>query len=137
MASINPISEFLVRVCCPCLVLQILTQFQTKIGQKPYPFSDLTSKIPTRLQTWYIALYHIEWLKMKRDTLVVRIKNHSQDNPFSDQNSSKAIPFGVAHTYIAKWLPIVWGFIKQLFDNMPLKEQAILHMKELFPVRNP
>ena len=35
-------SEFLVGVCCP--VLQILTQFQTKIFHFQHPFSDLASK---------------------------------------------------------------------------------------------
>ena len=41
-----PSSEFLEGMRHP--VLQIMTQFQSKIGQKPYPFSDLT----TRFQTW-------------------------------------------------------------------------------------
>ena len=41
-------SEFLVGVCSP--VLQILTQFQTKIFYFPHPFSDLASKIHTRFQ---------------------------------------------------------------------------------------
>ena len=35
-------------VCCP--VLQILTQFQTKTGNFPHPFSDHTSKIHTHFQ---------------------------------------------------------------------------------------
>ena len=33
-------------------VLQILTLFQTKKCDFPYPFSDLTSKIHARFQTW-------------------------------------------------------------------------------------
>ena len=42
--------EFLVGVCRPHL--QIQTQFQTKKCHFPHPFSDLTSKIHTRFQTW-------------------------------------------------------------------------------------
>ena len=40
----------LVGVCRP--VLQILTLFQTKKCNFPHPFSDQTSKIHTRFQTW-------------------------------------------------------------------------------------
>ena len=46
-------SEFLVGVCRP--VLQILTQFQTKIFHLPHPFSDLASKIHTRFQTFVVS----------------------------------------------------------------------------------
>ena len=46
-------SEFLVGVCRP--VLQILTQFQTKIFNFPHPFSDLASKIQTRFQTFVVS----------------------------------------------------------------------------------
>ena len=46
-------SEFLVGVCRP--VLQILTQFQTKIFHFPHPFSDLASKIHTRFQTFVVS----------------------------------------------------------------------------------
>ena len=49
--------EFLVGVCCP--VFQILSQFQTKNCHFPHPFSDLASKIQTRLQTWYLKNYAI------------------------------------------------------------------------------
>ena len=42
--------EFLVWVCC--LVLQILALFQTKKCHFPHPFSDRTSQIHTRFQTW-------------------------------------------------------------------------------------
>ena len=42
--------EFLVGLCRP--VLQILTRFQTKKCYFPYLFSDQTSKIHTRFQTW-------------------------------------------------------------------------------------
>ena len=43
-------SEFFVGVCRP--VLQILPLFQTKKCHFPRPFSDQTSKIHTRFQTW-------------------------------------------------------------------------------------
>ena len=36
--------------CLP--ILQIMTRFQTKKCTFPHPFSDQTSKIPTRFQTW-------------------------------------------------------------------------------------
>ena len=42
--------EFLVRVCRP--VLQILTIFQTKKCNFPHLFSDQTSNVHTRFQTW-------------------------------------------------------------------------------------
>ena len=42
--------EFLVRVCRP--VLQILTLFQTKKCNFPHLFSDQTSNVHTRFQTW-------------------------------------------------------------------------------------
>ena len=42
--------EFLVGVCC--LVLQILTLFQTKKCHFPHSFSDQTSEIHNRFQTW-------------------------------------------------------------------------------------
>ena len=45
-------SEFLVGVCRP--VLQILTQFQTKMCHFPHPFSDLASKIHTRFHTFIV-----------------------------------------------------------------------------------
>ena len=41
--------EFLVGVCRP---VQILTLFQTKKCHFPHPFSDQTSTIHTRFQTW-------------------------------------------------------------------------------------
>ena len=54
--------EFLVGVCC--LVLQILTRFQTKEYNFPYPFSDQTSKMHTRFQTWpfrqKLRYHHLE-----------------------------------------------------------------------------
>ena len=43
-------AEFFVGVCRP--VLQILPLFQTKKCNFPHPFSDQTSKIHTRFQTW-------------------------------------------------------------------------------------
>ena len=49
--------EFLVGVCRPHL--QIQTQFQTKKGHFPHPFSDLASKIHTHFQTW-----HCMWLNI-------------------------------------------------------------------------
>ena len=45
-------SEFLVGVCRP--VPQILTQFQTKTCHFPHPFSDFSSKIQTRFQTFVL-----------------------------------------------------------------------------------
>ena len=42
--------EFLVGVCHP--VLQIQTLFQIKKYNFAHPFSDQTSKIHTRFQTW-------------------------------------------------------------------------------------
>ena len=49
--------EFLVGVCR--LVLQILTRFQTKKCNFPYPFSDQTSKIHTRFQTWPLGRNYV------------------------------------------------------------------------------
>ena len=45
--------EFLVGVCRP--VLQILTRFQPPKCNFPHLFSDWTSKIHTRFQTWLLA----------------------------------------------------------------------------------
>ena len=49
--------EFLVGVCRP--VLQILTLFQTKKCNFPHPFSDQTSKIHTRFQTWPLGRNYV------------------------------------------------------------------------------
>ena len=49
--------EFLVGVCCP--VLQILTWFQTKKCNFPHPFSDQTSIIHTRFQTWPLGRNYV------------------------------------------------------------------------------
>ena len=43
--------------CLP--VLQILTRFQTKKCHFPHPFSDQTSKIHTRLQTWPLGRNYV------------------------------------------------------------------------------
>ena len=49
--------EFLVGVCRP--VLQILTVFQTKRCNFPDLFSDQTSKIHTRFQTWPLGRNYV------------------------------------------------------------------------------
>ena len=49
--------EFLVGECRS--VLQILTRFQTKKCNFPYPFSDQTSKIHTRFQTWPLGRNYV------------------------------------------------------------------------------
>ena len=49
--------EFLVEVCRS--VLRILTLFQTKQRHFPHPFSDQTSKIHTRFQTWPLGRNYI------------------------------------------------------------------------------
>ena len=49
--------EFLVGVCHP--VLQIQTLFQTKKHNFPHPFSDQTSKIHTRFQTWHLGRNYV------------------------------------------------------------------------------
>ena len=49
--------EFLVGVCHP--VFQILTLFQTKKCHFPHPFSDQTSKIHTRFQTWPLGRNYV------------------------------------------------------------------------------
>ena len=49
--------EFLVGVCR--LVLRILTRFQTKKCNFPHPFSDQTSKIHTRFQTWPLGRNYV------------------------------------------------------------------------------
>ena len=49
--------EFLVGLCCP--VLQILTLFQTKKGNFLDPFSEQTSKIHTRFQTWPLGRNYV------------------------------------------------------------------------------
>ena len=56
--TLDPSSwEFLVGVCRP--VLQILTRFQTKKCNFPHPFSDQTSKIHTRFQTWPLGRNYV------------------------------------------------------------------------------
>ena len=49
--------EYLVRVCRP--VLQILTRFQTIKCYFPHPFSDQTSRIHTRFQTWPLGRNYV------------------------------------------------------------------------------
>ena len=49
--------ELLVGVCC--LVLQILTRFQTKKCSFPHPLSDQTSKIHTRFQAWPLGRNYV------------------------------------------------------------------------------
>ena len=49
--------EFLVGVCRP--VFQILDLFQTKKCHFPDPFSDQTSKIHTRFQTWPLGRNYV------------------------------------------------------------------------------
>ena len=49
--------EFVVTVCCP--FLQILTRFQTQKCNFPHPFSDQTSKIHTRFQTWPLGRNYV------------------------------------------------------------------------------
>ena len=65
--------EFLVGVCRP--VLQILTRFQTKKCNFPHPFSDQTSKIHTRFQTWPLGRNYVIITQIRAQT-----KNYS--NPF-------------------------------------------------------
>ena len=50
-------SEFLVGVCH--LVLQTLTRFQTKKCNFPHLFSDKTSKIHIRFQTWPLGTNYV------------------------------------------------------------------------------
>ena len=49
--------EFLVGVCHP--VFQIKTLFQIKKYNFPHPFSDQTSKIHTRFQTWPLGRNYV------------------------------------------------------------------------------
>ena len=65
--------EFLVGVCLP--VLQIHTQFQTKKCHFPHPFSDQTSKIHTRFQTWPLGRNYVIIPRLQ-----CKQKNYS--NPF-------------------------------------------------------
>ena len=60
--------EFLVGVCHP--VLQIQTLFQTKKYNFPHPFSDQTSKIHTRFQTWPLGRNYV---------LITRIRTQSKN----------------------------------------------------------
>ena len=64
--------EFLMGMCRP--VLQILTQFQTQKCNFPHPFSDQTSKIHTRFQTWPLG----------RNYVIIRLecKQKNSSNPF-------------------------------------------------------
>ena len=62
--------EFLVEVCC--LVLQILTRFQTKKCNCPLPFSDQTSKIHTRFRPGCQAEMMLSLLRLE-----CRQKNYS------------------------------------------------------------
>ena len=57
--------EFLVGVCRP--VLPILTLFQNKKCNFPHPFSDQTSKIHTRFQTWPLGRNYvtITWIRAR------------------------------------------------------------------------
>ena len=58
--------EFLVGVCHP--VLHILTLFQTKKCHFPRPFSDQTSQIHTRFQTWPLAGNYVIITKIREQT---------------------------------------------------------------------
>ena len=61
--------EFLVGVCRP--VLQILTRFQTKKCNFPDPFSDHTSKIQTRFQTWPLGGNYVIITQIRGQTNIV------------------------------------------------------------------
>ena len=53
---------------CARLVLQILTRFQTKKGNFPHPFSDQTSKIHIRFQTWPLGRNYVIITKIRAQT---------------------------------------------------------------------
>ena len=105
-------------------VLQILTKFQTKQCNLPHPFSNLTSKIYTRFQTWLFGRnYAIIRAQTKRMVNPFRIRiflflpfsvipsktipdsrpnGQSVSDPFSDQNGAKTLfRWGGTYTYIA------------------------------------
>ena len=120
--------KFLVGVCCP--LLQILTLFQTKKCHFPHPFSDQTSKIHTRFQTWHsgrnyviityiraqtknssnalrsdfeFAYFYFRSYSFGIQTITTFLHSRSRQSiyPFSDQKGPKPLPFGTAHTYMA------------------------------------
>ena len=64
-------SEFWVRVCQP--VSQILTLFQTQKCHLPHPFSDQTSKIHTRFQTWHSGRNCHHYLDKSANKNILRI----------------------------------------------------------------
>ena len=53
---------------CARLVLQILTRFQTKKCNFPHPFSDQTSKIHIRFQTWPLGRNYVIITKIRAQT---------------------------------------------------------------------
>ena len=69
-------------------VLQILTLFQTKTCHFPHPFSDLTSKIHTRFQTWPFGEIMLSLPRSKAQT-----KNSS--NPFQIRSLLFLYSFGI------------------------------------------
>ena len=56
--------ESLVEVCC--LVLQILTLFQTKWYHFSHRLSDLACKIHTRFQTWHLSIIMSSLLRLEQ-----------------------------------------------------------------------
>ena len=56
------------------MVLQILTRFQTKKCNFPRPFSDQTSKIHTRCQTWHLGRNYVIYANKKNYSKPFRIR---------------------------------------------------------------
>ena len=71
--GVTPGTSSLVGIYRP--VPQILTRFQTKKCNFPHPFSDQTSKIHTRFQTWPLGRNYVIITQIRAQT-----KNYS--NPF-------------------------------------------------------
>ena len=74
--------EFLVGVCRP--VHKIQTIFQTKKCNFPHPFSDQTSKIHSRFQTWPEIML----------SLLTECKQNNSSNPFRIR-----IPFFLSYSF--------------------------------------
>jgi len=118
--------EFLLGVCC--LVLQILTLFQTKKCNFPYPFSDLEEVIKQHSCSLRSEHQHKDFLKAISNSHIMgsflihlepltdmfkhhrsSLENYTQFQTkmgkvytcFQTKNGTKAIPFGAAHIYMA------------------------------------
>ena len=113
---------------------QILTLFQTKTCHFPHPFSDLVAAVRTPTKDllkfssndiFRLFLFLSHSFGVEKPNTFIRsrgsLENHTRFQtimvkildlyPFSEQNGSKTIPFGAAHTYCSGFRTVQCAFL--------------------------